>query len=70
MPLQYPVLGFKSATFWKQVSSHNHLTRAPALACLILTHIKITVPRELNESIQELEFSFNILGVWSAGRDQ
>ena len=41
MSIQYTVPGFKPTTFGKWVSSHNHLTRAPAQSCCVCDKSKI-----------------------------
>ena len=42
MSIQYMVLGFKPTTFRTWVSSHNHLTRAPALL-EILNQLRVEI---------------------------
>ena len=41
MSIQYTVSGFKLTTFWTWVSSHNHLTRAPAIESIFCIAVQL-----------------------------
>ena len=59
MSIQYTMPGFEPTTCWNWVSSHNHLTRAPALTRSLLPILAVLPQKHLLSSSDRAYNGFN-----------